>query len=218
MTFVRRIAAYFVVLVGVVSPSSTQAGYDSGQAMSGPATNALVRAYEISGLDGSAPAPFSLQPYVVSIQAGDSYFVVSFASQTSRQRRDVVVRGEAATVLATEQLTKQLDQLPPTTEEVLLPGIVAGEIIAVYRRAVSDGSISRVATSGAYDLGFRAFAGGAGVGFTARDAPQGSTSLKPEPTPTPKPGSLRCLSPCSGMGYIISVLNHRVVIRRMVTL
>ncbi len=208
----------FAVLVAIAGPVPAQPADYSGQDMSGFATNFLVSAYHVSGLDGTSQAPFSLQPYVVSIQAGDDYFVVSFASQTTTERRDVIMRGSTATFLATQQSTKQLDQLTSPTEGFVLPGIVAGEIIAVYRRAISDGSISKVAAASAYDLRFEVGAGRAEVEFTIRDTPQESKSLRAQPTPTPKPNAIHCLSPCSGVGYTISVLNHRVKIQRILTL
>ncbi len=209
----------FVVLVAAVSPVSDQANGYIGQAISGFATHALLNAYRASGLDGATPAPFSLQPYVVSIQAGEGYFLVSFIGQNTTEHRDVIVKGSTAKFLATRQSTEQPDDLTPPTEEFVLPGVVGGEIIAVYQRAISDGSISNVATSNAYNLDFHVGAGMAVVGFTVRDAPQVSITLKPEPTPTPKPDAMRCLSgPCGRVAYIISVLNRRVTIQPSVML
>jgi hypothetical protein len=189
--------------------------------MSGYATNALVRAYDASGFDRSMAPPFVLQPYVVQLDVSGDIFSVAFLGQTGRYYRAAWVNcktGAAATTPAAA--AKLLDNGPSYSEEFLLPGIIAGEIISVYRYAVSEGSISNALKSGAFNLSISAGVGGSGVGFLSRTQPQEIVSMRPAPTPTPTPGRMRCLSgACNGWhGYRISVLNNRIQIQHVVQL
>lgn len=205
------------VIISAVPAHATDYEY-SPPGLSGFAVKALLLAYEASGLDGSTPAPFSLQPYVVQFHVGGDVFQVSFLSQTTRAYKGAWVDCKTGAVATTPaDIAKKFSQGPAATEGLVLPGIVAGEIIAVYRYAVSDKYISKNLKSGAFNLSVEAQAGGAGIGFLARDRPQEIVSLKSAPTPTPAPDRLRCLSgACNGWtGYRVSVLDDRVQIHRI---
>jgi|HubBroStandDraft_6_1064221.scaffolds.fasta_scaffold97233_4 hypothetical protein len=189
--------------------------------MSGYATNALVRAYDASGFGTAMAPPFVLQSYVVQLDVGGDIFSVAFLGQTGRYYRTAWVNWKTGVIATTPAAAaKLLDNGPSDREEFLLPGIIAGEIISVYRYALSEGYISRSLESGAFNLGVSASVGGSGVGFLIRSQPQEIVSIKPVPTPTPTPGGMRCLSGgCNGWrGYRITVLNNHVAIRAELSL
>jgi hypothetical protein len=219
MFALRNSVLEFAIAAAIVSttPADATDYVYSPAGMSGFAVNALVRAYEASGLDGNTPAPFTLQPYVVQFHFGGNVFEVAFLGQTTRSYRAAWVDCKTGAVATTpaDAVKKGFDKGPPDTEGFVLPGIVAGEIIAVYRYALSEGYVSKQLKSGAFNLSVEAHAGGIGVGFLVRDRPQEIVSIKPAPTPTPTPGGLRCLSgACNGWtGYRVDILNNHVQIK-----
>ncbi len=197
-----KTASFAAVIISLVL-GSIPAGADKQEftpaGMSGYATNALVRAYSALRFDEANAPPFNLQAYVVQLYVGGDIFQVSFLGQTVRSSKTAWVNcrtGAVATTSATA--IKLVDNGPSDSEGFIVPGIIAGEIIAVYRYAASEGSISKQLDSGAFNLSFGARAGGAGVGFLVREQPQASVSIRPEPTPSPTPGGMRCIAGACG--------------------
>jgi hypothetical protein len=89
----------------------------NGPVLSGLATNALVQAYETSGLDSDVRAPFRLQNYLVSIRTFGDYFDVFFDSNTTAEWHDVLIDGKTGAVarLRRDPVTK-LYPVPAATE------------------------------------------------------------------------------------------------------
>jgi hypothetical protein len=187
----------------------------NGPVLSGLATNALVQAYEASGLDGDVPAPFRLQNYLVSISTFGDYFDVLFDASTTAERHDVLIDGKTGAVarLQRDPATK-LYPVPAATEGYLLPGVVAGGIIVAYSEALRQ-RYAPLAT-GAYATNYEAGAGVISVRFEKTQAPN-VVSVNPAPTPTP--GTMRCLAGCAtGPGYFITILDGRITIKQAMSL
>jgi hypothetical protein len=213
---IRR--AYAVLLLVSLLPATravAEVYRYNGPVLSGLATNALVQAYEASKLDGDVPAPFRLQNYLVSIRTFGDYFDVFFDANTTVESHDVLIDGKTGAVarLQRDPVTK-LYPVPAATEGYLLPGVVAGGIIVAYREASREKYAPL--TTGAYAINFEAGAGVIGIGFKKTQAP-GVVSVIPAPTPTP--GAVRCLAGCAtGPGYIITIRNGLIAIKRQVSL
>jgi hypothetical protein len=98
--------------------------------MSGLATNALVRAYQASGLDGAEPPPLRLQKYVVTIRAQGDSFEVFFLAQTEAVAIPLVVSARNGAIVWKEGDKPNFATLPINPGGRIFPGIIAGEIIA----------------------------------------------------------------------------------------
>jgi len=70
------------LIIAVCCSGPSVADEEAGLQMSGSATSALAMAFEASGLDDKRPAPFALQPYVVTIQKAGGAFDVWFGGQS----------------------------------------------------------------------------------------------------------------------------------------
>jgi hypothetical protein len=214
---VRRAVCSVLMLVALLPAIRTMADehHYYGPALSGLATNAVVAAYEASGLDGDMPAPFRLQNYVVTIHTYGDYFEVLFAGNTTAEIHDVLIAGKTSSIarLQRDPVTKTYP-VPAGTEGYVLPGVVAGEIIVGYRKALRE-KYAPLKT-GAYATNFEAYAGGLSIGFGKTQEP---TVVSVIPAPTPTPGAWRCLSGCAtGPRYSITIRDGRVAIKRLVSL
>jgi hypothetical protein len=214
---VERVVCSLLILAALLPAVRTEADEYQyyGPSLSGLATNAVVQAYEGSGLDGDTPAPFRLENYVVTIHTFGDYLEVLFAGNTTAEIHDVLIVGKTGSVarLHRDPVTKTYP-VPAATEGYVLPGVVAGEIIVGYREALRE-KYAPLKT-GAYATNFEAYAGGLNIRFEKTQEP---TVVSVLPAPTPTPGALRCLSGCAtGPGYSITIRNGRITIKRAVSL
>lgn len=101
--------------------------------LSGFATNALVRAYHASGLDTNISAPLRLRSYVVTIYtSGDDW--IMFNDTASMEVHNILVAARTASVVwRAGDPGGEVYSNPTTTEALMLPGVVAVEIILAYR-------------------------------------------------------------------------------------
>lgn len=127
--------AILAATVGANSPVPIPVGFS--EELSEFAANALVHAYEASGIDDKSPIPFRLEPYVVTIgrTAGDHYEMQFFGGMTDAHR-DIYVQGKTGAA-ARSPLTDLV-----SVDELVLPGISASAIIAAYKKALADPEIS----------------------------------------------------------------------------
>ena len=186
MTTASLAAFSLVVLaatLGADSPVPVPVG--SSESLSGFATNALVQAYDASGIDNKSPVPFRLEPYVVTIGRTDGgHYDVQFWGGTTDEHRELYVQAKTGTVVPWSQLTDLT-----SVDELVLPGISAGAIVAARQKALSDPEISprqkRLLNEGAYNLNYAPTSGTTYVAFIWLTGPPDSVSLAPAPTPVP---------------------------------
>jgi hypothetical protein len=212
-----KYTAYVLVWLAALTltaPAVASGDHYNGPTLSGLATNALVRAYEGSGLDGQTPAPFRLEDYVVAVHTAGDYFQITFSASTSRDFHDFVLDTRTQSIIWTQgDPISKLSAMPAETEGYVLPGIVAGEIIVAYHEAVRENY--KPLQTAAYAVNFEPFAGGLDIGFEKTQEPK---TVSVVPAPTPSPGVLRCLSGCAtGPGYHILVRDGRLTIQRHVS-
>lgn len=175
--------AILAATVGANSPVPVPVGFS--EQLSGSATIALVHAYHASGIDDKSPIPFRLAPYVVTIGRTDGgHYEVQFWSGMTNDHRGLYVQGKAGAVIPWSQLTDLV-----SVDELVLPGITAGAIIAAYDKALSDPEISpsqaTLLTEGAYNLNYSPASGSTYVAFIWLSAPPAVLSLAAAPTPPP---------------------------------
>lgn len=182
------------------------------EAMSGFATNALLRAYEVSGLDGPGPAPLRLQKYIVTIRANVNAFDVFFLAQTEAVAIPVEVSARTGAIIWKKGDAPNAATMPTLPGGLILPGIIAGEIIAAYRQAASDQF--KPLNSGAYNLWYRPFGGGSDVGFSRLDSAPSTISTQPAATPTPNHNQ-RCFAVgLTGPDYSVTVIDNDLRVHR----
>lgn len=152
-----------IILTIILSTSPARSGDENQSSLSGVETNALVAAYDASGLDKPPGPPSSLQSYVIAIHPAGTYVDVFFLSQTQVLAVPAIIDTTNNKVVWTDR-----DRTAPPHEPnlfgLVLPGIVAGEMIAAYRQAQSDGF--GFLTSGAYSTTFTPYSPGLRVSFT----------------------------------------------------
>jgi hypothetical protein len=194
------------IIVTLVAPASTLADTRANQAsaLSGFAVTALVRAYEASGLDEHTPPPFRLQSYVVTIRPHDEVFDVWFLAPTEAWTYPVVVAARTGSIIWKAGQPANGVTTPTWTGGYTLPGVIAGEIIAAYRQASSDGFGSL--RTGAYNVWYVPFGGGTDIGFEPLNGPPSFLSTAPAATPSPKSNE-GCFMGVTGPSYVIHVLN-----------
>jgi len=185
------------------------AGPNYGDTISGVAVNALAKAYESFDLGEDAVAPFRLESDVVVIEQWGTDFRVTTDEHSTGSHHEVVIDGMTA-----EPVSPAKDQ--PFRGMILLPGVIAGEIIATHRFLLKNPTVPQSSTmleSGAYNLSYSpAYKGGASLIFFAAKAPPTMADVKSAATPSPKPG-LKCLAgACEGQFayYIVRLRNGRV--------
>jgi len=202
----RQKACFPLVLALTIAAccSCAVAAYEeAGLQMSGSATSALAMAFEASGLDTKRPAPFALQPYVVTIAKAGGAFDVWFEGQTESEHKEVFISPQTGRVMEVADLKSTKGA---TDEAVLLPGIVAGEIIEGYRRAKKDG-FKPIQTK-AYNLRYWPNAGGIYIAFVPLQGVPPLYTTLPAPTPSPQLG---CQYNCDHrVFYFVNVDNGRV--------
>jgi hypothetical protein len=129
-----RLAICFSMALIVLYPVTTSADtVYQGPGISGGAIRALVRAFDVAGLPGTMAPPFRLRPYVVMIHAGVGFFLVDFLSEATSAHQGVAVSATTG-----EVISKPQDWADNSVEGIVLPGIVAGEIISVFEQARRD--------------------------------------------------------------------------------
>ena len=182
--------------------------------LSGFATNALVRAYHASGLDTNISAPLRLRSYVVTIYTSGDDFWIMFNDTASMEVHNILVAARTASVVwRAGDPGGEVYSNPTTTEALMLPGVVAGEIILAYR----EGSRCHYKPfqTGAYYTVLTPWPGGTYIAFWQTQEPT-SVSINPAPTPTPE---ARCSSDCATTagylipGYMVRASSDRVSIQ-----
>jgi|GEM_PF-4602960 hypothetical protein len=194
--------------LGILPAAADQRALSS-PALSGLATNALVRAYKASGFGADNAAPLRLQSIVVTIYTTRSNFWVMFSGTTTMEIQNIFIEGRTGSVLwKAGDPGGEAYSHPVITEAFMLPGVVAGEIIAAYQPASKFGY--KPFQTGAYYTIFQPWPGGT---FIAFDRTQEPTSVSTSPAPT-----VPCLSSCAPAagyavpGYFVTVRNSRVTI------
>ena len=184
------------------------ASQDQDIALSELAVNALVNAYKAVGLGSDRDALLRLKPYLVTIfQYGDD-FDVSFGREGTHEYHSANVGGRTGAIVR-ENPNAQFQAM------TALPGIIAGEIIAVYRYALSDTRVANgrpLMFSGAYNLHMMPGSWRSLIGFFGLPMPPDAVLIAAAPTPTPRPG-WKCLAgDCFGSiaNYAISVVNGQI--------
>lgn len=180
-----------------------------GDTISGVAVNALAEAYEPFNLGEDAVAPFRLESHVVVIEQWGTEFRITTDEHSTGSHHEVVIDG-----MTDLPVSPANDQ--PFRGMILLPGVIAGEIIAAHRFLLKNPTVPQASTmlkSGAYNLSYSpAYKGGASLIFFAAKAPPTMADVKYAATPSPKPG-WRCLAgACGGQFayYIVRLQNGRV--------
>jgi hypothetical protein len=191
-----------LALAMLVPLAAEPAGPDDG--MSGLAVNALVKAYEYVRLGPDEDAPFRLDSYVVVITQYGSGFSIGFGRHDAGDLRSVFIDGRSNTIA-----TPKLDW--PYQGTTLLPGVIAGEIVAAYRHALSDTGLSpetkaRLANA-AYDLEYGPRPTTLSLLFVAANPPFPTVLLRNEPTATPSPGWTCLAGACRGQlaYYLVTI-------------
>lgn len=200
-----------VIIAGAAMPAFANDWKYVG--MSGLATNALVRAYEASRLDNGESPPLRLEKYVVTIRSNGSSFIVFFLAQTEAVAMPVVVSARTGAIIwkEGEHMAVTMPDLN-LTAGYLLPGIIAGEIIAAYRQAASDQF--KPLSTGAYNIWYDPRAGASVVGFTKLDGPPSVVSTEPAATPTPNAHQSCSSVGLTGPNYTVTVINSEVSVHR----
>lgn len=179
-----------------------------GPGLSGAAATALVRAFEVADLPGNIAPPFRLQPYVVMIYASAGYFLVDFLSETTAAHKMVVVSATTGKVIS--QSGGWADY---SKEEILLPGLVAGEIISAYELARRYG-VEQL-ESGKFAVYFEPSAGGLSISFPRIEGPRTALAF-PGPKPTPEP---HCMGICgTGPVYQVNVKDGHVLVEGVISI
>lgn len=154
--------------------------------LSGLATNALVRAYEATGLGTDISAPLRLRSYVVMIYTSGDNFWVIMNDTASVEVHNTLVQARTGAILW-KSGDPGGDLNPSFSEAFMLPGIIAGEIIAAHR-AASDVRFKPFDT-GAYFTVFVPWPIGTYISFHQTREPT-SVSINPKPNDVTLPGYL----------------------------
>jgi hypothetical protein len=209
--------SHCVLLLAVLLAQTTEktwanpTEYDAWH-MSGLATNALTAAYHKVRMGDDARAPLVLQGYYVSIRTRGDYFEVIFCRETTTKYLGVFIVGRTGEVVSSAPDI-------PDRGLVLLPGTVAGAIIAAHNRALSKNELGErsiaALTSGAYNLAYAPGGGGTTVILTLIPQPVGTLTTQPAPTFTPDSTGLKCVEGnCTGaIVYMVTIRNNTVQVR-----
>jgi hypothetical protein len=207
-TEVKRVAFCIGLTTAMLLPLVARPA-DSDSGMSGLAVNALVRAYEHLGLGSDADAPTLLEPYVVVIRQYGGLFSIALGRHSTGENH-VTVMDALGNVVASPKPDL------PYEGTLLLPGVIAGEIIAVYRYALNDSVLSTKERlqRGAYNLEYDPYASSAWLLFVAANPPFPSVLLANEPAATPSPGMTCLAGACHGelAYYRVFFKNGKLVI------
>ena len=98
----------------------------SPTSLSGFAVNALVRAYQASGLGDDAAAPLRLQPYIVTIRLNGDRFEIFFLAQTRAVAIPITIVARTGEVIWKEGDPPNAVTMPTIPGGFVLPGIIAG--------------------------------------------------------------------------------------------
>jgi len=144
------------------------------------------------------------------IDAGVGFFLINFISETTIAHQSVAVSATTSSVIwKTGQPDGWAGNFGGSTEGVVLPGIMAGEIISAYEQARGDNFAPL--ENGNFDTHFEPTGGGLFISFPIIEGPKAAFA-RPNPMPTPKQG---CLSGCfTGTAYLVSVTGARVSVER----
>ena len=209
-----RISLLCVLLILTLSIGVPAYGGERGTAeMSGLATNALAKAFQVSGLAGGESPALRLRPYVVTIRSDGDSFDIFFLAQTQARAIPVVISAHSGAVIWKEGDPSDASTRPTSTGGYVLPGVVAGEIIAAHKQAILEGY--KPIQNGAYNLWYIPFGGGLDVGFSRLNAVPTSASTGPQsPEATPEPGA-KCFSGClTGPAYTVTIIDQTLKIIR----
>jgi hypothetical protein len=179
----RAAALTLLVAFGLgISPAAADRRALSSPALSGLATNALVRAYNASGFGADNAAPLRLQSIVVTIYTARSDFWVMFSGTSTMEIHNIFIEGRTGSVLwKAGDPGGEAYSHPAITEAFMLPGVVAGEIIAAYQVASKSGY--KPFQTGAYYTIFQPWPGATFITFNCAPAATSVTTV-PGPTPT----------------------------------
>lgn len=199
------------VILAAIPTSASPFDY-KGPGMSGYATNALIKAYEVAGFDRKGQPPFELQPYVVTVdRLANDEFDVTFLNETTTAEREAIVDLRTGAAGSPDP-----HSTAEASEGVALPGISAGAIVVAYREALKDkgGYLATRLPTGSYNLVYYPIAGGTYVAFIPLDRPPVNRSAQPAPTPTFTNGLVCLAGNCDArVGYYVSVKNGQVHVR-----
>jgi hypothetical protein len=180
-----------------------------GDTISGVAVNSLVRAYEHFGMGPNEKAPFRLEPYVVVIEQWGTDFRITADQHSTGAHHQAVIDGETGQLVSPTQFQAFHGM-------ILLPGVIAGEIIAAYQHVLTEHPFPQTVArlkSGSYNLTYgNAYMGGAALIFARAQAPPTMTDVRYEATPSPDP-KLHCLAgACDGQFafYIVRLRQGQV--------
>lgn len=211
--------AFALVFVFTVLPAVADEPHLSNPALSGLATTALVRAYEASGIGSDDKAPLRLGSFVVTIYKVQNNFLIGFTGTTTMEVHNIVVDGHTGSVLwRAGDPSGEAYGHAAISEAFMLPGVVAGEIIAAHQAASNLGY--KPFQTGAYYTIFQPWPGATFIAFDQTQEPT-SVSTSPGPTPTPDASCHSGCTPAPGYlvpGYTVMVTNGRVTIQPDVNL
>ncbi len=182
--------------------------------VSGLTLNALVWAYDYFNLGSDEQAPFRLEPYVVVVKQWGSSFEIAIGRHSNNDNHMVYIDAVTHTV---RPLSRDKPFDGPFKGTVLLPGVIAGEMIAAYRYTLTSTKNSQTITllrDGSYNVSYDPGPIAVLLVFLAAQAPT-EVNLKSEPTPTPRPGWTCIAGACDGQFayYSVRLKDGRVVIQ-----
>jgi hypothetical protein len=166
----RRGTCISTILVLSVAPASKASASDSqtydSLTMSGTATEALAQAFSVFPAADSTPlkAPFILNDYTVQILQEHDEISVAFYPNVKAPPLVVHVR---------DGKISSHDEVPPTPDvpPLLIPGVIAGEIIAVYWHAREEDDVVVKAGGTTFSTSVDVLAGGPLIGFVPYEPP-----------------------------------------------
>jgi hypothetical protein len=205
----RLVAGLGLTLAMLLPLVAKPADPDSG--MSGLAVNALVRAYEGFALGPDAEAPILLEPFTVVIKQYGGLFSIALGRHSTGASYIVVMDGHSNVVASPKADS-------PYEGTILLPGVIAGEIIAAYHYALEDTGLPVSSKErlkrGHYDLEYDPYSTSVWLLFVAANPLFRSVLLANEPTATPSPGWTCLAGACHGelAYYRVYFKNGQIVI------
>jgi hypothetical protein len=210
----RFLGIFFAALAVAAAPLVSRTAETPEVQMSGYAVASLVSTYRALHISTEADAPFALRDYIVVINKYGPCIGVKYGKPGSSEFRTVYTDG----------LTAKIVPYMPTGDYggvILLPGIIAGEIIAVYSHALTgeglaSGGLSQI-RNGAYNLLVDPGFGASGIVFIGLQSRPGIVSLGVSPTPTPRPGWTCIAGACEHQiaTFRIKVTGGKVIIEHI---
>jgi hypothetical protein len=189
---------------------------DYGDTIAGPSVNALIEAYESFGMGPDEKAPFLLEPYVVVIEQYGTSIRLTFDEHSTATLREVIIDAKSNLIVQPKD-----DQ--SYEGMILLPGVVAGEMIAAYRYILATASSPEIVArlkSAAYNVAYAPARLGTSLVFFPAKTLLLLTNPRFEATPTPRPGWTCLAGACDGQfaNYIVRLRDGQVTFERRAVL